>query len=67
MAERAPILVRTSVVQHDSGAWMVRVQVEQGATAKPLFLGPFADRADADENGRKIAKLVKKALGIADA
>lgn len=66
MAERAEIRVRTSVVQQ-KGAWMVRVQVEQDKTELPLFVGPFADQADADENGRKIAKLVRKALGVADA
>jgi hypothetical protein len=73
VADHQFIMVRTSVV-NDDGRWLVRVRVEQeekllGPDGKglPVFVGPFKDEADADLQGRKIAKLVKQAFGVADA
>lgn len=66
MATTPPIVVRTSVVQ-EADRWMVRVRFEQGKERPEIFVGPFPDQPTADKEGRNVAKLVRQALGVADA
>lgn len=65
-AEQPPTLVRTSVVQ-DTRGWFVRVRLEHGDDQEAVFVGPFPDEATTVREGRQVAQLVRRALGIADA
>lgn len=55
------LLVRTSIAETDDG-WKVRVSVENATEVSELWVGPFKNEKEANENGLKIAKMVRKAM-----
>lgn len=57
--------VRTSIVSYEEG-WCVRIRVEAPGTRESLtpniVIGPFASQQEAEANGHKVAKLIRKTM-----